>query len=215
MTPWADPPGRITSHTAWRATIVVIGVALIFVIAGIAWLFLANRSAIDGTRELSCRVGAFFVGQPIERQPGQSREGFAKTVQKAESFLRALEAQDCSGVRGATITRPQIRHELRTLRRAVPRTHRGGDHPQASTGSSPPSSPARGGPSPAAPVPPSPPPGNPPTTTPTSPPTTTPAPPPTTTTRPPPSPPPGPVQRITHLVCRVNALGVRVCVSLP
>jgi hypothetical protein len=109
------------------------GVALAFVVVGIVVLFTSNRSAIDANRDLACRIGAFFVGQPIVKQPEQTQADFEQTVRKAESFLRALRSQDCTNVKGAAVTPAQIHHALRNLHHAAPR---GGGR---SSGSSPPS----------------------------------------------------------------------------
>lgn len=125
--PWEDEeeqdgeqkPRLMSSHTAWRALISIIGFFLIAVIVGVLALFFTNRGSIGDTQRalrqihsLSCLTGAFFVGQPVERQPGQSHHEFVAEIRKAEAFLKALNGADCSDIRGAEITSGQIHHQL-------------------------------------------------------------------------------------------------------
>lgn len=138
--PWSDDQrGGLHAPTVWRAVIVGLALALAFVVVGIVVLFRSNREAIDSTRDLSCRIGAFFVGTPIQRQPDQSRQDFEETVHKAESFLRALKAEDCTAVRGASISAEEINRALHKLHRATPdKQAQGGG---ALSGGSPPGQP--------------------------------------------------------------------------
>lgn len=224
--PWDDDDeeGRLSSHTAWRALIVVIGVILILVIAGgvalavkLAHTIEDNRAAINSTRDLSCRVGSFFVGEPVVRQPEQTKAQFHHEVAKAIAFLQALKEEDCTDVAGAAISSVQIHHALRHLKRAIGAPIRGRS-PQAAAASpsspgsvaalgAPASSPAEGEPSPAASAPASRPrPPSPPATTTAPAPTTT-----TTATSPAPAPRPGAVGRVHRLVC--DLAGRVVCNS--
>lgn len=153
---------------------VMIGLLVLSSIAlwvAVPWLFRKNAESVASTTELSCRLGSFFIGQPVVRQPEQTSAQFEKIVRRARSFLLALRAADCSQVKGASISTRQIE---RTLHR-LPDTPRGG----GTSSGSPPGSPPSGGPTGHPPPPPDsgPPPG---TTTTTSTTTTT------TTTAPPP-----------------------------
>lgn len=120
--PWSqDERGGLHGPTVWR--VLIVG-AVILAAAGIALnaaLFRSNRTAIESTRDLSCRIGSFFVGQPIVRQPGQTEGDFEQTVRKAERFLRALRDEDCSSVAGASISAQQITRQLHHLHGVVPR----------------------------------------------------------------------------------------------
>jgi hypothetical protein len=104
----------------------------------------AADDAIKGDAELACRIGAFFVGTPIIRQPGQTHHEFRHGVLKAESFLLALKQHDCTAVRGARLTTREINQSLHDLHQAVRQpgaTTTGG----GSSSGSPPSSPPGGG----------------------------------------------------------------------
>lgn len=116
--PWRDPAGRVSSHTAWRAVIVLLALAVAGTYVLIPKLFTSNRKAIVATTELSCRLGTFFVGSPIVAEPQQTPEDFQRTLKKAAGFLRALRMADCSEVKGATISDEQVKRALDQIRRA-------------------------------------------------------------------------------------------------
>lgn len=126
----AGPYRGVSEQAAWRGVIVFIGVVLILVVVGIVVLFGLTHSSIEranssvekanqATREvaeLSCRLGSFFIGQPIVQQPGQSEADFVEVVEKGIALLGSLRAVDCSHIKGATITTHQLRKTLHKLR---------------------------------------------------------------------------------------------------
>lgn len=124
--PWNDeePPAgtkrRWSSHTVWRALIIGLAVLDGLTLVGVVFLFTVNRTAERDTHALACRVGSFFVGTPIIKQPSETEQQFHHTVVKAESYLRALKAQDCTGVTGAHITTQQINRSIHRLHQASP-----------------------------------------------------------------------------------------------
>lgn len=187
--------GRVNAHTAWRGLIVLLLLAVGLIYFLLPTIYRQNRETAAEGVELSCRLGSFFIGQPIERERGQSQADYRTILHRAEGFLRSLVDADCSGVKGAQISREQIERQIRRIHHARERV-RGGD---ARSGSPPGNSPPGGGSSGQdSPPPDRPPPGSTTTTT-TPPPTTTPA------------PRPGPVERICHL----TRLGERVCQIVP
>lgn len=197
----------------WQTTLLaVLSVVVAVGVYGGAELWIQTQQTAADNRDLACRLGSFFIGQPIQRQPQQAQADFEELVRKGEGLLRSLKSVDCTQVKGARITTEQIKQGLRALHHAAPK---GGGHLQSGSppgqqpgGSTPP------GPSGSTPNPqPKPEPGgNPP---PHHEPPPKPPPPPPPKPSPPPEPKPGPVDRITHLVCHVTVGGVRVCVRVP
>lgn len=116
MSPWGEDRGGVHGPTVWRALILLLVVAVALIGYTIPTLYSRNHDAVEATRTLSCRLGGFFVDQPIIQRPEQTNAQFRNVLGKADGFLHSLRDADCQGVGG--VTENKIRDALDAIAKA-------------------------------------------------------------------------------------------------